>query len=74
MSAFVRHGKTHYDECGYFDKVVFFSEPIMSDIELMRALTSLLSTVYLPGYKYTQGGIALANLPEAFHRQRRLLA
>jgi DNA polymerase V len=72
MSASLRYGKRHYGECGYFNKEISFREPILSDIELIHSLKSLIKTIYHQGFGYTQGGVVLEKLSEAVHRQRGL--
>jgi DNA polymerase V len=72
LSAFLRYGKRHYGECGYFSKDLSFREPILSDSELIAALKTIVETLYRQGYRYTQGGVTLGDLSQAIYRQRGL--
>jgi DNA polymerase V len=74
MSVYIRYGYRHNGECGYFTRDVFFDEPILSDIELINAMRTILAKIYKPGYRYTQGGVILCRFSDANYRQRDLFS
>ncbi|MDR2179714.1 MAG: Y-family DNA polymerase [Synergistaceae bacterium] len=71
-SVFLRYGKRHSGECGYFTEKLMFKEQILSDIELIAALKKLVDAIYRPGHRYTQGGVVLGAFTQAVYRQRGL--
>jgi DNA polymerase V len=72
LSVFIRYGYRHYGSCGYLSRDVRFEEGIMSDRELTDAALEILRKIFIPGYRYTKGGVTLSFFEDASFRQKKL--
>jgi hypothetical protein len=72
MALYLRYGYRHYGECGYLTEDAYFSEPILSDTELINAAKTMLGNIFKPGHRYTQGGVTLCRFSDSAFRQRNL--